>query len=132
MSRMNELLEKHEQLVNEREVQKNNLKKKDEELDRVTEQIKELKEQNDYGSFKFILSNMPVILQKIAPKHKVPHPRDIELTSDGSSTTMVASVPLGEPECSDTNLSNINVCPRCTLLHFQTVMSSLLAEYYTK
>jgi hypothetical protein len=45
---------------------------------------------------------------------------------------MVATIPWAKEECSDENPVNINVCPRCTMMHFQKVLDRLLAGYYSK
>lgn len=127
---LKELQDREEELLEERKKQRVQLQKTDQEVEAITKEIAKLKEQEDYGSFKFVHANLPLIMSKVAPKHKVAPPREISLgTTSGS---MVASIPWTEEKCSDENPCNTNVCPRCTLIHFQKVLGKLLAEYYTK
>lgn len=133
MKKLQELLNEESKLLEEIQNQKATSQRIQMKLDAVSKQIKELKEQHDYGSFKFVHANLPLIIQEIAPKHKTPPPREISLNSDAQSgTDMKTIIPWAEEKCSDTNPCNINVCPRCTLYHFKSVMDKLLAEYYTK
>lgn len=127
---MKELQEEQEKLIEELEILKVKLQKKTQDSEAITEKIAQLKEQQDFGSFKFVHANMPEIIAKIAPKHKIPKDREINLASSGD-TPMVASIPWGE-ECSDDNHCNTNICPRCTLQHFKLLLDRLLAGYYAK
>jgi hypothetical protein len=123
-----ELIDKQVEITERLQLEKNRVKKSEEELDRISTQISELKEQQDYGSFRFVHQNIHTILQKIAPKHKLPPPRDLDLPL----TSMTASIPWTENKCSDEDPCNINICPRCTLIHFKNVVGGLLASYYSK
>ncbi|MFW6121270.1 MAG: hypothetical protein ACOC80_10300 [Petrotogales bacterium] len=130
MKKISDLQNKESELLNKKYEQEVQIQKTEQELSGITKQIEELKEQNDYGSFKFVHANLPLIIKKIAPKHKTPPPREINFDSSGTGIT--ASIPWTEEKCSDENPCNTNVCPRCTLLHFYKVLGNLLAEYYTK
>jgi len=132
VKKIKELLDKQSQLIEEIEVLKNQKDKKQQDLEEISTRISEMKEQQDFGAFKFVYANIPLIIQKIAPKHRVPPPREISLSSGADAATVVAAVPWGEADCSDINPVNINVCPRCTLLHFQKILDKLLAGYYAK
>lgn len=133
MSRNNiqKLIDKHNKLLEELEEKEVNISKIKQTIETISGQISELKEQQDFGSFRFVHQNMPTILKKIAPKHKVPPPREINLNVN-DSTTMVTSIPWSTEKCSDENPCNINVCPRCTLQHFFKVLGKLLSSYYVK
>ena len=130
MKKIKELQEEQEKLVEELEILKVKLQKKTQDFETITEKIVQIKEQQDFGSFKFVHANMPEIIAKIAPKHKIPKDREINLTSSGD-TSMTASIPWGE-ECSDENPCNTGICNRCTLIHFFKVLDKLLAGYYAK
>lgn len=131
MYNIQELIDRQVKLLEELEEQEVKVSKIKQQIESISSQISEQKEQQDFGSFRFVHQNMPTILQKVAPKHKVPPPREINL--EGSdSTTMVASIPWSTEKCSDENPCNINVCPRCTLQHFFKVLGKLLADYYVK
>lgn len=131
---MKELLKEQETASEELEILKVKVQKQTQRLESVEERIKELKEQEDYGSFKFVHANMPDIIRDIAPKHKVPDGREIHLSlsSGSNSPEIVASVPWSNEECSDENPCNTGVCPRCTLQHFKSLLDRLLAGYYAK
>jgi hypothetical protein len=129
MKQMKDLIDRQNQLIEETEVAKVSLQKKEIELSGISEKIKDLKKQQDYGAFKFVHSNFPAIVNKIAPKHKLPPDHEVKLTSSGTDIT--AKIPWAHEECSDTNPVNVNVCPRCTMIHFQVLMDRMLAEYYT-
>lgn len=131
MKKIKELQNKESELLEEIQEQKVKLSKSELALDGITKQIEELKESQDYGSFKFVHANLPLIIQKIAPKHKIPEPREINIGSQ-SGTPLVASIPWNNEGCSDENPCNIGVCPRCTLQHFFKILGKLLAEYYVK
>jgi hypothetical protein len=128
---MKELIKKFTEVGERFEIEQVKFNKTKQELDSISEQIKELKEIQDYGSFKFIHQNMGIIIQKVAPKHKIPEDKEITIPSQ-SGTSIIASIPWTEEKCSDENPCNINVCPRCTLIHFKSVLDRLLAEYYSK
>lgn len=132
MKKMKELQEEQEKLTEELERMKIQVQKKNQDVETVTEKIVQLKEQLDFGSFKFVHANMPKIIKELAPKHKTPPPRDIRLSADNESIPMIASVPWIDEECSDKNPCNANVCPRCTLIHFKKLLDRLLAGYYSK
>lgn len=132
MSNMKELIDKQVKLTEELEAEKVKVKRLNQELDRVSIQLSELKEQQDYGSFRFLHQKIPDILKKITPKHKIPPPRDLIISSGSDSPKITASIPWTEGDCSDENPININVCPRCTILHLHKVLGGLLAEYYSK
>lgn len=104
-----------------------------EELDRISTQLSELKETQDYGSFKFMLSKVKDVLEKITPKHKVLKARDINLGKESPTANDITfSVPYSNEECSDNNPCNTGVCERCSVLHFSKVMEKLLSSYYAK
>ena len=134
MKNLSDLLNKESELLEEIHNQKATTQRTKLELDAVSKQVVELREQQDYGSFKFVHANLPLIMQKIAPKHKTPPPREISLapSSSGTDIELKTVIPWVDEKCSDENPCNINVCPRCTLIHFKKVMDKLLAEYYTK
>jgi len=132
MKKMKELQDEQEKLIEELERMKIQVQKKTQEVDIVSERIIELKEHLDYGSFKFVHANIQTIIQKIAPKHKLPEARDIHLSAGDDNTSLIASVPWSNDECSDENPCNANVCNRCTLQHFKRLLDSLLAGYYAK
>ena len=132
MSKINKLIDKMVEIENQLNKEESVAKKTKQELDRISIQISELKEKEDYGSFKFVQSNMPLIIEKIAPKHKVPKEHEVRIASGGDKPVMIVSIPWIEEKCSDKNPCNINVCPKCTLIHFHKVMDKLLAEYYIK
>lgn len=135
MKKMDELMKEQIKLLDEMESLNAQVSKKQQAIDSVEQRIEELKEQQDFGAFKFVHSNMATIIQKVAPKHKVPEPREISLynsSADDSFTKMDITVPWSNDECSDENPCNINVCPRCTLIHFQNLLDRLLAGYYSK
>lgn len=132
MGKIQELIDRQVKLLEELDQHEVKTSKIKEQIESISNQIAELKEQQDYGSFRFVHQNMQTILQKIAPKHKVPPPREINLEGNSSTPSMVASIPWSTEKCSDENPCNINVCPRCTLLHFKYVLGGLLASYYSK
>jgi len=130
MKKMIELQKEHERLTEELERLKVQVQKKTQDTESVASKITELKEQLDYGSFKFVHANMPTIIKSVAPKHKLPKDRKIVL-SEGS-LSMTANVPWSDEECSDENPCNAGVCGRCTLQHFKSLLDRLLAGYYAK
>lgn len=130
MKKMKELLEEQEKIIEELEILKIKVQKKTQDVESITEKIAHLKEQEDYGSFKFVHANIQDIIKAIAPKHKLPKQREINLSSSGD-TQMIASIPWGE-ECSDENPCNAGTCGRCTLQHFKSLLDRLLAGYYAK
>jgi len=132
MKKMDELLDKQAELVEQLNMDRNKAKKTEQSLESISKQIQDLKEHYDYGSFKFVHANMPAIIQKVAPKHKVPPPRELNISSASDDSSMAASIPWADGECSDKDPCNVNVCPRCTLIHFQRVLDRLLAGYYSK
>ena len=127
---MMELQKEQEKLIEELERLKVQVQKKTQDAEAVAEKIVEIKEQLDYGSFKFVHANMPSIIQSLAPKHKTPPPREINLSN--GNTPLVASIPWSDEECSDENPCNANICPRCILQHFKQLLDRLLAGYYAK
>jgi len=129
---MKELLKEQERLAEELEILKIQVQKKTQDTEAVAEKIIELKEQLDFGSFKFVHANIPEIMKALAPKHKTPLPRDIHVSSGNDSTPLIASIPWSDEVCSDENPCNANVCPRCTIIHFKNVIDRLLAGYYSK
>jgi len=132
MSKTKELIDKMIELEDKLNKEELVAKKTKQEIDTISVRIGELKEKEDYGSFKFVQSNMPLIIEKIAPKHKVPKEHEVRIASGGDKPVMIASIPWIEDKCSDKNPCNINVCPKCTLIHFHKVLDKLLAEYYVK
>jgi len=134
MKNLSDLLNKESELLDELHDQKATTQRTQLELDAISKQVEELKEQQDYGSFKFVHANLPLIMQKIAPKHKTPPDREISLSNStsGGDIELKTVIPWVDEKCSDTNPCNITICPRCTLIHFKKVMDKLLAEYYVK
>ncbi|MFW6311087.1 MAG: hypothetical protein ACOC1K_02505 [Nanoarchaeota archaeon] len=131
MNKKKNLESKQIELIETVHQKKIELEKLNKELDSVSNEISKVSEYNDYSSFKFVHSNMPLIISKIAPKHKIPSPRDLNFSSTNNSS-IKASIPWTEEDCNDQNPCNINVCPRCTLIHFRKVLDRLLADYYSK
>jgi hypothetical protein len=133
MKKMKEMLEEQEKIIEELEMLKIKVQKKTQDAESITEKISQIKEQQDYGSFKFVLVNKMEILEKVAKKHIIPKPREINISScDNNPTAMTASIPWSDEVCSDSNPCNVGVCERCTLLHFFSVLDKLLAGYYAK
>jgi len=130
MKKMKELQNEQEKLIEELEILKIKVQKKTQDVETIANKITELKEQLDYGSFKFVHANMPKIIDAIAPKHKLPKEREINISSSGN-TPMIANISWGE-KCSDKNPCNANICPRCTLIYFKSLLDRLLAGYYAK
>lgn len=130
MKKMKELQEEQNKITEELERLKVQIQKKTQDAETIANQITELKEQLDFGSFKFVHANMPIIIQEIAPKHKIPKPREINLSSGTDSPTIVASIPWTEEKCSDDNPCNVTICPRCTLIYFKGLLDRILAGYY--
>lgn len=132
MKNLDKLIDKQSYLYDCVERHKVQLKKVEQELDGVSNQIEELKEQQDYSSFKFVYDNMPLIIKKIAPKHKTANSRNLDIVNDKDSIQLSASIPWAYEKCSDENPCNVGTCPKCTLQHFNKVLGKLLAEYYAK
>lgn len=132
MKTMKELQDEQERLIEEIEILNAKLTRFKNDLESISDKISELKDKQDYGSFKFVHDNIPLIIQKIATKHKVPPPREINISSGSDTSSLTASVPWDNGDCSDDNPCNVNICPRCTLLNFQKILGRLLAGYYSK
>ena len=130
MKKMKELQAEQEKLTEELERIKVQLQKKTQDVEAITDKIVHLKEQLDFGSFRFVHTNMPEIIQAIAPKHKIPKDREFDVS--GSSLPMKASIPWSDEECSDDNPCNAGICSKCTLIHFHKLLDRLLAGYYSK
>lgn len=131
MKTIQKLLDEQARLLDELPTLEVKVTKQKQAIDGIAEQIAKLKEQQDYSSLKFVHANIPLIIQKIAPKHRIPPPREINLVSS-ADTPMIATVPWASEECTDECPCNINVCPRCSLLHFKNLLDRLLAGYYSK
>lgn len=130
MKSLKELIKEQTKLLDELEILDAKVSKQKQTLEGLSSVISERKEQNDFGSFKFILNNIGLILQKIAPKHKILKPRDVNLNS--KDIPLIVTVPYTTEECSDEDPCNTGICDRCTILHFRSVMDRLLAGYYVK
>lgn len=131
MKKMKDLLKEQSSLIDELQMLKIKVQKKTQDASALANKIGELKEKEDFGSFRFVQTNMQEIIRTIAPKHKIPKDREINLTSSGD-TNMVVSIPWGEEDCSDNDPCNVNICPRCTLIHFNRLLDRLLAGYYSQ
>jgi len=130
MDKLQELLDKQTGLIEESEELKTKGQRLGGELDIVNNQIAELKKTRDADAYKFVLTHMPDILEKIAPKHKIPPDRDVSLAVSGDSNVK-AKVPwTDDKDCSDANPFNVSVCPRCALLHFKSILDRNLADYF--
>lgn len=129
MDKLNELQQKQIELLKKHDDAKRSLKSLDIELNDVDNSIKEIQKQMDAESFKFLTSHLPVILEKIAPKHKVPNDRNITMTSGNNSNVSVQVPYTSDKNCSDENPFNVSICPRCALLHFHTFANRFLADY---
>lgn len=130
MKQMKEMLDDQVKISEELEILNKKTEKQKQCLDLISTQISGLKIQEDNGSLKFIHANLNTIIEKLAPKHKLPKAREIKL-STSSDNHILASIPYGSGECSDNNPCNINYCDRCTLLHADIVLGRILANYYS-
>jgi hypothetical protein len=130
MNRLDALIEKQAKLTEELQTVENKTEFLKNELRSAEETVKEIKLQRDTASYKFVRSKMPDIIQKMAPKHKIPPDREISLTVDESNVT--AQVPYTKDKhCSDEDPFNVLICPRCSLIHFQEIIDRTIAEYYS-
>jgi len=127
MKTMKELIDEQVKLIEEMENLNVQFSKNQQAIDTVTQRIADLKEQQDYGSFKFILSIIPDILNDITKRHKIHESRNIQFND-----TVTFIVPISNEECSDDNPINVCKCDRCTVLHFKKILESLLSNYLAK
>ena len=94
------------------------------EINFLEEQIINTKESIDADTFKFVLNNMNKIITKITPKHKIPQYNKIKIKNN-----ITANIPVTNNICSDQNPNNITICPRCTLIHFKSIIEKIIANY---
>jgi len=127
---LDSLVKKEIEFEEELNKQQNQIDKTKRDALEISKQILELKNKQKHGSIKFVHANFPMILKKVAPKHKLAPPREIVLSS-GTDVPMTAKIPWADEKCTDENPCNINLCPRCTLIYFQKVLDGILADYYT-